>query len=375
MKFGLASVATACVAAQEWKVIQKSFSAVTIGIGFQNDRIGWTSHTDGSSMPKIVKTADGGASWNQVQNITGLSFIITNVAANKGYNTDVVSVGALESDLWSLDGERFVQSIGAPLTSQDAKFQGGKLWIGGAKGPCHSSTGGATYTCIDVPLKYEQSGRYVSAPSEDVIYFTSGSWPSSAAGKTFKIGSEKHHLLTQNLRIVHDESTGTSKFSHESSASNDDPASGYHGEISKSTDGGKTWTTVHSNEGDYYFNDIHCFDERHCIAVAEGFAKDGSGDAGARIFLTADGESFNEVHRENTTGAESLMAARMISQTEYWAGGTTYTGGFLKPVLALHSKDGGQTHVNEGTRRKSTRLNSSHTVISYAVFCLKKKNQ
>src|SRR5260221_9663612 len=27
------------------------------------------------------------------------------------------------------------------------------------------------------------------------------------------------------------------------------------------------------------------------------------------------------------------------------------------------------------TDRKSTRLNSSHTVISYAVFCLKKKNQ
>src|SRR5256885_7220043 len=28
----------------------------------------------------------------------------------------------------------------------------------------------------------------------------------------------------------------------------------------------------------------------------------------------------------------------------------------------------------EGTDRKSTRLNSSHLVISYAVFCLKKKN-
>src|SRR5437588_8937731 len=27
------------------------------------------------------------------------------------------------------------------------------------------------------------------------------------------------------------------------------------------------------------------------------------------------------------------------------------------------------------TDRKSTRLNSSHTVISYAVFCLKKKNK
>src|SRR5438034_4795035 len=35
----------------------------------------------------------------------------------------------------------------------------------------------------------------------------------------------------------------------------------------------------------------------------------------------------------------------------------------LLPRIATASKD-----------RKSTRLNSSHTVISYAVFCLKKKN-
>src|SRR5438132_8053703 len=32
-------------------------------------------------------------------------------------------------------------------------------------------------------------------------------------------------------------------------------------------------------------------------------------------------------------------------------------------------------HPQEVRDRKSTRLNSSHTVISYAVFCLKKKKQ
>src|SRR5438132_14299969 len=38
--------------------------------------------------------------------------------------------------------------------------------------------------------------------------------------------------------------------------------------------------------------------------------------------------------------------------------------------------DIGQTIiVKNGTDRKSTRLNSSHTVISYAVFCLKKKKR
>src|SRR5258708_26004643 len=31
--------------------------------------------------------------------------------------------------------------------------------------------------------------------------------------------------------------------------------------------------------------------------------------------------------------------------------------------------------INRGQDRKSTRLNSSHQIISYAVFCLKKKNQ
>src|SRR5258708_4948819 len=31
--------------------------------------------------------------------------------------------------------------------------------------------------------------------------------------------------------------------------------------------------------------------------------------------------------------------------------------------------------ITHGTDRKSTRLNSSHQIISYAVFCLKKKNK
>src|SRR5258708_22222056 len=35
----------------------------------------------------------------------------------------------------------------------------------------------------------------------------------------------------------------------------------------------------------------------------------------------------------------------------------------------------GNVDVSSGADRKSTRLNSSHQIISYAVFCLKKKNQ
>src|SRR5437588_8133365 len=41
--------------------------------------------------------------------------------------------------------------------------------------------------------------------------------------------------------------------------------------------------------------------------------------------------------------------------------------------MTLRSTDSGATF--DRVDRKSTRLNSSHTVISYAVFCLKKKKQ
>src|SRR5256885_6934040 len=43
--------------------------------------------------------------------------------------------------------------------------------------------------------------------------------------------------------------------------------------------------------------------------------------------------------------------------------------------FAGRSQGGPRSGVRHRLDRKSTRLNSSHLVISYAVFCLKKKNQ
>src|SRR2546429_5305254 len=43
--------------------------------------------------------------------------------------------------------------------------------------------------------------------------------------------------------------------------------------------------------------------------------------------------------------------------------------------LGLSAKDQGSRRTSALLDRKSTRLNSSHGYISYAVFCLKKKNE
>src|SRR5699024_12013698 len=49
--------------------------------------------------------------------------------------------------------------------------------------------------------------------------------------------------------------------------------------------------------------------------------------------------------------------------------------GMVIPVMMVGRSDNRNTKMTKTADRKSTRLNSSHVSISYAVFCLKKKKQ
>src|SRR2546430_6674414 len=76
------------------------------------------------------------------------------------------------------------------------------------------------------------------------------------------------------------------------------------------------------------------------------------------------------IHRKSA----ALQNSQKFSQNNYFS--TSKTLGFL---LTISSKNSGKS-TNTASRRskrekdrKSTRLNSSHSQISYAVFCLKKK--
>src|SRR3712207_6983735 len=77
----------------------------------------------------------------------------------------------------------------------------------------------------------------------------------------------------------------------------------------------------------------------------------------------------------------SLHDALPISGHQPAGGGHDPVGGDLASRARQHAADRtGRTRAPGGGRdrpvdRKSTRLNSSHANISYAVFCLKKKNK
>src|SRR2546427_7438549 len=77
--------------------------------------------------------------------------------------------------------------------------------------------------------------------------------------------------------------------------------------------------------------------------------------------------SIPSFHSRPIQGPSSPPHPRVVSQEEY-----NHHGARLRQVRGAPV---GLYKRNDSIDRKSTRLNSSHSQISYAVFCLKKKKK
>src|SRR5260221_3797678 len=73
-----------------------------------------------------------------------------------------------------------------------------------------------------------------------------------------------------------------------------------------------------------------------------------------------------------TTLFRSPIGIELLDATHYHDAGAAMSG--IGQGNSFREGLGGQDRGMGTVDRKSTRLNSSHTVISYAVFCLKKIN-
>lgn len=126
-----------------------------------------------------------------------------------------------------------------------------------ANGVAVSTDAGASWNVHDIGLNSSYIARYGAFPTDDTWYVSSGSWPAS----TEQVALGSHKLSAR----VHLKPFGAADFK----STKTNAVSGYPGAISKSTDAGATWTQVYDSEGQFYFNEINCFDAANCIAVAE----------------------------------------------------------------------------------------------------------
>src|SRR5260363_448151 len=76
----------------------------------------------------------------------------------------------------------------------------------------------------------------------------------------------------------------------------------------------------------------------------------------------------------NGKGRSSIEAWRILGGNCFSQVNTGKAAGFAETEADSRGR-AGMTPAGARTDRKSTRLNSSHQIISYAVFCLKKKKK
>jgi hypothetical protein len=245
---------------------------------------------------------------------------------------NVVLGGAL-FQVFSTDGSYFNPSINDYLSpSQDAEIVSGNNHFAliGQSGKCNgvaTSALGKLWECADIGVNATLFPvRYGSMPTKDTWYVTSGMWPEDSSDSHFR-------SISQKIRL--DKRAGKLDFSKRIQPrlnTSDDPD--YTALISKTTDGGASWTIVFQNTTDYYFNDIDCISANHCVAVAEGET--------THIFMTMDGgKTWDEVLYDSDPKG-SLMRVAMVSETEVWV-----TGGHMAQLSFQgrfwHSMDGGKT--------------------------------
>eukprot|EP01038_Epipyxis_sp_PR26KG_P013594 gene13594-18244_t len=224
-----------------------------------------------------------------------------------------------------------IEKFGTSFFGATGEFSTGKE---SANGVAVSSDAGVTWQLSDIQLDNSiYLARYGAFPSATTWYVSSGSWPVDES--SLKMEQMNNTKVSSKLFINRMNGQTTfigNRYNRNGPGMNAD--AGYPGAISKTVDGGKTWTKVYDSAGSMYFNQVHCSSELSCMAVAE--------DADTAFAVaTVDGGNTWKVVLSGPTGS-SFVAVRMLSDIEAWVGGGVEARHSLVGAF-YHTTDGGAT--------------------------------
>lgn len=331
----VAIFATLANAAPSWTMTGIKAS-IMFGLSFVDDNNGFV--TTGTS---IINTKDGKTFKNmKVQQST---LMVLAVAAQTA-NSSVLSGVALGStaNQYTTDGETYQVSDDTLKAQVDECQDVENGWdvntylatgvFGMKHGIAVSTNGGAHFTKYDWDYSNAMSSpRYSSSPSSSVWYISGGAFPESNDTALYST-----HGITHRSKYVHIKNgqVGSEPSLILSPPTVDPDTVGFLANIQKTTDGGKSFTTVFEDlTSGFYFNEIDCPTVDICFAAAEG-------DIGAYIYNTVDGGKTWNVQMTAPAG-ESLTAVSMMSATEGYVAGAMLTGKLMGHVY--YTSDAGAT--------------------------------
>lgn len=337
---------------------------ILLGVAFTDENNGLTSGGDNGSGAMILKTSDGGKTWKN--SVIDPAMMFLGIAANKD---KAASMGMFSNQYSTDSGETFQTSKSKCLVSQNLEYSVQDDFFGAVgtfvKGQVAISSDGSKWDEFDLTDALEEGAfpRYGAFVDKNTWYITAGTWPMSnetdpTVTLTSRLGvdstSSSRSTLKMKTKNNFDLITSTKRNLRSEDADDEGETGTYMNQVLKTTDGGKTWTSVYKQNGENYPNGIHCYDANTCAFVAE--SSDDSAKPGVSIYYTADGGNNWKEVMYLQSGSMSLMQVRMVSATEFHAvGGNLDNHDF--GTLHFHTTDAGQKFEQIDSLR-GTYLNS-----------------
>jgi len=342
MRFVSCLVLLALVAAQpRWSLERSRLATILFGITYVDEFNGFVQGAQDGSGPLILRSRNGGSNYESVSH-SGSTLMFMSGTAHTALNAAAGGVGILSSGIqYTQEGSRFQDAslpIGFPPVGASqsgaavrdrANFRDGAFgFVGmfsGVEGVAFTGNGGSSWRIHPIPNAPSQV-RYGAYPSMTTWYVSGGTWPDK------KQADHSHFAVSEHIITRFNNETAGASVDIISEASTS--KNGYVAFISKTVDGGATWTRVFFQESNFYFNGIDCIDVNNCFVVAEG-------SDGAYLFATADAGATWQQAFMIPGRAASLFDVKYVGNREAWACGGildfAFTGQFY------HTVDAGRT--------------------------------
>ena len=198
----------------------------------------------------------------------------------------------------------------------------GSLIVGkkSINGVAFSTDRGTTWSSSPVPSGYT---RYASFVDGNNWLVSAGIWGNDTVSDSTLVHIEAKEEWSLGRHLRAGRKGGKGKKPTSSGGEGETNSNGWLASVSKTTDGGQTWTEVlRGPEGStYYFNAISCSGQT-CLVVGEGDGADG-GYLSVGFTSVDGGNTWSQTW--NSADLYSLMSAAMTSPTQGWLAGVTHS--------------------------------------------------
>lgn len=322
-----------CASAASWSVKSQNFATIAVAIACPTTTTCIAPVGINGEGSFVWVSQDAGNTWNPANSPNELMFLGAAAQGPSAVVADELSLIVASSQPYNFTNP----ADGSLITSQNVEVSDDGTFYGAAgqdingdNGAAISNDGGESWKFFNASV-LETFARYGAYPSLTTWYVSAGEWPNNNQASEL--------TATRLTSRIHLEKVGNMMRPRWFEASNVRSGDGWKAQIVKTTDGGKTWSSVFYDAGNFYFNEISCGSVDHCCAVGEA---DSSNSPGIRIYCTTDGGKTWERTLFQASSTLSIMAIEFLSDQEAWAAGgnmdpTNFEGYFW------HTLDGGKT--------------------------------